>query len=597
MRYRPQELIHWQDVQDFLAPNDRVDPDAMRLYLAQYSQLNANETYPDDTDATALGVVLKHAQLSVGDAVVTAFVTYYEQFRLRQLQPYNEDENAPSDHVSFDDWLEDMAASRPDDLEVLLRQAADVLDFNHQVMVLRDAQKWLPRSELASYVSPELLNRRASVLFKEFTPAATILQDLLDVGAELMAKGPSPKHKELGDTLMRGCFFACYREPRSSSSAYRYRFDSERALELVEPYGLLNDYDRLLSQLAVRIKEPTVIWDALGYCVKTLEDPLANTEKKDRAEGIVVAVLQAEASREHHQRFNHTAATALIAVYNATRNAALQTTMVDFLDNRIHTTGPRLFADLLDTEPVFSSSLLDAVMERMQTKQSPDVWERVITVLTTSVPMNVNVPYALDPPSAQAGQYLFHQLSGPQLLRHLQQALEACGDDPARLEELLDVLSHRTWSDEQTDALRSDPWISNAVLLYLYHGACSSDNAGILSNGALPVMAWQPLPLLTKLFPEHASLWRSMQMDILRLTPQKEKAFNNQATTEFTREIMHRFFDRFAQSFSPSTPTFHSCHGLIEGLGITPKEYFRDHTHTNLVPPLALPEYVLPSAM
>ena len=596
MRYRPQELVHWQDVQDFLAPNDRVDPDAMRLYLAQYSQLNANETYPDDTDATALGVVLKHAQLSVGDAVVTAFVTYYEEFRLRQLQPYNEDENAPLNHVSFDEWLEDMAESRPDDLEMLLRQAADVLNVNHQAMVLRDAQKWLPHSKLASYVSPELLQRRASVLLKEFNPVATILKDLLDVGAELMATGSSPKHREFGDTLMRGCFFACYREPRSSPSPFRYRFDSERALELVEPYGLLNDYQRLLSQLAVRIKEPTVVWDVLGYCVKTLEDPLANTEKKDRAETIVMAVLQAEEPREHHQRFNHTAATALIAIYNATGNVALQTAIVEFLDNRIHTTGPRLFADLLDTEPVFSSALLNAVMKRMQAKQSPDVWERAMTVLTTSVPMSVNVPYALDPPSAQAGQYLFHQLSGPQLLRHLQQALEACGDDDARLEELLDVLAHRTWSDEQTDALRSAPWISNAVLLHLYHGACSSDNAGILSNGSLPVIGWQPLPLLTKLFPEHASLWRSMQMDILRLTPQKEKGFNNQATSESTREFMLRFFDRFAQSFSPSTPTFDACRGLIESLGITPKEYFRDHTHVHATPSLALPDNMLPSA-
>lgn len=147
MRYRPQELVHWQNVQDFLAPNNRVDPDAMRLYLAQYSQLNASETYPDDMDATALGVVLKHAELSIGDAVVTAFVTYYEEFRLRQLQPYNEDENAPLNHVSFDEWLEDMAESRPDDLEMLLRQAADVLNVNHQAMVLRDAQKWLPHCQ------------------------------------------------------------------------------------------------------------------------------------------------------------------------------------------------------------------------------------------------------------------------------------------------------------------------------------------------------------------------------------------------------------------------------------------------------------------
>ena len=309
-----------------------------------------------------------------------------------------------------------------------------------------------------------------------------------------------------------------------------------------------------------------------------------------------MAVLQAEEPREHHQRFNHTAATALIAIYNATGNVALQTAIVEFLDNRIHTTGPRLFADLLDTEPVFSSALLNAVMKRMQAKQSPDVWERAMTVLTTSVPMSVNVPYALDPPSAQAGQYLFHQLSGPQLLRHLQQALEACGDDDARLEELLDVLAHRTWSDEQTDALRSAPWISNAVLLHLYHGACSSDNAGILSNGSLPVIGWQPLPLLTKLFPEHASLWRSMQMDILRLTPQKEKGFNNQATSESTREFMLRFFDRFAQSFSPSTPTFDACRGLIESLGITPKEYFRDHTHVHATPSLALPDNMLPSA-
>ncbi len=300
MHYHPQEIAQWEPLKDLLAPDGVVDDDAVRLYLAQYARLQLKKTYPSDTDGTALGAVLKRASL---DSIGSTFPVFYSKFRLHQLNEYGANESVLLDYIAFDDWLQDMAAGRPNDLEVLLRQAAGVLDFTHQAMVLRDAKKWLPESDMTSYIPPELLKKRPASLFKDFSPAP------------------------------------------------------------------IDDYEKLIGQLFVRIKEPTAVWDALGYCVQVLQDPDAPEKKKTRAEGIAAAVLNAEFDREHNTRFQHTAVHALGAIYNATKNLDLRTAIVDFFDSRMHGSARSLLREILDALPETAPDLLDAIMERMKAKQ------------------------------------------------------------------------------------------------------------------------------------------------------------------------------------------------------------------------------------
>lgn len=204
--------------------------------------------------------------------------------------------------------------------------------------------------------------------------------------------------------------------------------------------------------------------------------------------------------------------------------------------------------------------------------------------------MDVSTPYVVDPPPSVAGQFFFSQLSGEQLLVQLRAALSSCANAPERLDELIQNLSMKTWTQEQKDAVRNDACISTAVMLYLYQHASSPDSPGPLAEGALPTVAWQPLPLLAKIYPEHAPLWRTMQLGILGLNPQGPEDFGNHAPSEKTQMLMRNFFDMFAKSFSSNTVSFGVCQGIIEGLGIPPMEYFINHMHAAPSIALELPE-------
>ncbi len=578
MHYHPQEIAQWEPLKDLLAPDGVVDDDAVRLYLAQYARLQLKKTYPSDTDGTALGAVLKRASL---DSIGSTFPVFYSKFRLHQLNEYGANESVSLDYIAFDDWLQDMAAGRPNDLEVLLRQAAGVLDFTHQAMVLRDAKKWLPESDMTSYIPPELLKKRPASLFKDFSPAPKDIPYLVEVGAALVEKGLSQKHLELGDTLLRSCFFACYKERRESYNPNLYQFDSPKAFGLIENHAPIDDYEKLIGQLFVRIKEPTAVWDALGYCVQVLQDPDAPEKKKTRAEGIAAAVLNAEFDREHNTRFQHTAVHALGAIYNATKNLDLRTAIVDFFDSRMHGSARSLLREILDALPETAPDLLDAIMERMKAKQPPATWQTVTTMLITGLDMEVATSYRVELPCAEAGQFVFNKLSGQQLLVHLHEALASCGDDSAKLEELLDGLSTKAWSPDQKEVMRNDVWTPTLVMLYLYSRARSPDTTTSLASAALPNTGWQPLPLLAKLYPEHAPLWRSMQLGILGLEPQSSGGPENHAAPDRMQALMHHFFEMFSKSFSSGATNINACRGVIEGLGIAPMDYFINHVHAS----------------
>lgn len=587
MHYHPQEIAQWAPLKDLLAPDGVVDDNAVRLYLAQFARLQQGKSYPSDTDGTALGTVLKHASLQ---SLGSTFAVFYSKFRLHQPNEYRDDESVPFDHIAFDDWLQDMAASRPSDLEVLLRQAASVLDFTHQAMVMRDAQKWLPDSDMTSYVPPELLKKRPASLFKDFSPTAKDIPYLVEVGAALAEKGPSPKHRELGDTLLRSCFFACYKERRESYNPNLYQFDSAKAFGLIENHAPMDDYEKLIGQLFVRIKEPTAIWDALGYCVQTLQDPYKSKAQKTRAEGIAAVVLKAETEREHNKRFQHTAAHAMACIYNATSNQELKTAIVDFLDTRAHARAWALMPELLSMLPELSPDLLDAVMARLEAKQTPASWQTVTTTLVTGLRLDVRLPYSVYDATDEGEQFFFNKLSGGQLLVHLREALAWCGGNPEQLEKLMESLSTKTWSQEQKETVRNDTLVPTLVMLHLYLRASTCDTLHSLSDGALPKTNWQPLPLLAKLYPEHAPLWRTMQLGILGLAPQGSGTFEHHAEPHRAQTLMQNFFDMFSKSFSSGVGSFGACRGIIEGLGIAPVEYFINHVHAAPTATFELPE-------
>ena len=127
-------------------------------------------------------------------------------------------------------------------------------------------------------------------------------------------------------------------------------------------------------------------------------------------------------------------------------------------------------------------------------------------MLITGLDMEVATSYRVTLHSAEAGQFVFNKLSGQQLLVHLHEALASCGDDSAKLEELLDGLSTKAWSPDQKEVMRNDVWTPTLVMLYLYSRARSPDTTTSLASAALPNTGWQPLPLLAKLYPEHAPL-------------------------------------------------------------------------------------------
>lgn len=588
MHYHPQEQVQWQEVQYLLAPDGVEDQKAIKSYLTKFTQLSSGVQYHGRPDPTALGAVLKHGEMA---SIEDAFVAFYRQFRLYEPLPsYSDDENTPRDYIVFDEWLADMAEARPEDLQVLLRKASTELGFTHQAMVLRDAKKWLPDSDMLSYIPEDLPSKRPATLFKDFTAAAKDLGFLVDVGATLVAQGPTDKHKALGDTLMRSCFFSCYQQGRDRNEDSSRDTNAKAAFELIEKYPLIDDFSTLLKQMYVRVKKPAAGWDALSYCAATLEKETASDKDKARANAMVADIIEKENSKGMRDRYHYQASHALGRIYQATTDAPTQSLIMDFLEKHTHL-AHNFLANVIDPLARTSPLALQALLDRLQVGQPVQVWNEVLAVLSTSVSINPACGYTVNSCGSEASQVVFSTLQGPELLACLQTAVDAvCADKSTQdhgsnLEELLRELSERQWSPEQRETARQSGWPATAVLLQLYLAGCDDQSAGQEPLiGALPFTQWQPLPFLRMLYPEQASLWRSMELGILDMPLDPDQRAAN------SQQLMVNLFDMFSKSFSAQGANFQTCQKIMEGLDFTPLDFFLSNVSKTPDPVFNLPE-------
>jgi hypothetical protein len=338
----------------------------------------------------------------------------------------------------------------------------------------------------------------------------------------------------------------------------------------------------------VRIKKPPAVWDALSYCVATLERGDATYKEKTRVNAMIADIFEKESSREMQTRYQHFSNNALARIYELTQETNTKSLILDFMDTQIHAQS-RFFMKVVEPLAELSPTLLNELLSLMQKKQSPEVWDEILTVLATQIEMHPDCGYRLCAYEGKTSQLVFSQLKGKDLLACLNTALKSvCFEEHGssmRLEGLLSQLSERAWTQEQLDTVRQSFWPATAVLLQLYLSACSAQSTEQLATiGALPFTQWQPLPFLRMLYPEKAPLWRNMELGILDmpLTPEL-KASNGQ-------RLMVNLFEMFAQSFATEKTHFNTCRGVIESMGIAPLDYFRSCMQMTMTPVFELPD-------
>lgn len=624
MDFNTKEQQAFATLAPLLAPDGTIEHSVLNKYLARFVAVHQN-LGSNVGDQVLLGALLKHADTEHNQQ---AFTTFYEAFR-SDLHLYDEDdENNVDDDSSpnngtaptqekdmpLDAWLRDMSAARPDDLARWLTNAASAMDFTNQALILRDANKWLPHVKMATFVPPTLLSQKLPALFKNFIPDEQDLPYLVDAGMALVEQGPTAQHKALGDALMRCCFFSAYKTHRDYNDHYTWHCSASKAFELIKHTPLVNDYAQLLSQTQARLKQPTATLDALSFCVKVLQSQTSSADEKTNANSLVSVILDAEQEKDPEKRHLRSATHALCAVYNSTTQESTKERIVAYLDSHVHATrSSRFFEQHVDNLVLYSPALLDQLMATMQSKVTPPTWEYMLGKWLVQSPEHyynesvvqigvlspkggpVHVPYRVTCPNTDSSAKLFHKVSGPSLMAALQTELVAStegasrggrssGGDHDDLFKMFSHLAEMPWTPEQMDHVKQSSWPATAVLFYLYLASDAESALDEYSVGSLPNTHWQPLPLMKKLYPEHAPLWRQMELGILDvpMDGDSEKQY---------RQVMGQLFDMFAKGFASDKMQLSHTKELIAGLGIAPLEYFQAHAN------VAQPTFELPDNM
>lgn len=609
MHISPQEQQALDKVSSLLAPTGTMDHSVLNKYLARFQAVH-DDYGSKNGDQLLLGALLKQADAEQNK---DAFVAYYKAFR-SEVFSYDDSDDENDDASSLekqspagqekemplDAWLHDMSVARAADLALWLRHTSANSTFTHQALILRDAKKWLPKEDMASFVPKEVLDQKVSVLFKNFEPDRQDLPYLVDAGLALSRHGPTQKHKELGDTLMRCSFFSEYDHQREYMDKYTSEACPLSAFALIQHTELVNDYPRLIAQTQARLKKPTTTFDALAFCVAVLQNERSSDDEKARANALAVAILDAEQSKDPTKRHKDSATQALCAVYNESQDPTTKKRIVDYFTERVHSIQTtRFFETHLNTLIAHSPALLDNVLAEMQSRVTPQTWDFIVGKLSPTPPnayhseyINqigvlasnggpIAVPYRITPLYAESSGHFFKKLSGPVLLSNLVLQLHPEKSD-RDLNQLFEHLAKQPWSQEQMDHVKQSTWPATAVLYYLYQASQTGEALDDYADGSLPNTQWQPLPLMNKLYPEHAGLWRQMELGIL------DAPLNDNKDEQFSH-IMGKLFDVFAQGFSSEKMTLSLCKGLISGLGMEPLDYFQANTKTSL-PTFELPD-------
>lgn len=571
------ETALWAEHRDFFCPDGVPNDSVFEAYLSKYAA-NPLPTIAHAGHQNLIGVVLKHAPER---AFEMGFASYYRNLR------------AEKDSPMFDDWLGDVAKARPDLLRRSLKNAAPLMEFTEQIMVLRDAKKWFPEDNIKAYAAPKLLKTKPTVVMKQFNPVVVDMPHLLAMSASLMAQDDA-QCKALGDTIARGCFIARYGMPPETDPAsfandgYRPRpsgkYCSPAALGMLVDHGIFMEPSDLLNQVQLRYKATSVVTDALAYPVRVFEDSNAPKNHRMFAFKVLDTVLADIATSTLPTQVT----SALARIHHACGDTSVQQ-RIEMQCIAIMTKNSGQVGNILAQTSASSPALLEVmtkhVLTQIEPKQHLDFY---YATLLNPRPFHGKLPISCSTYDTQSTQAFFKELPVSCIESHVSHALHTIFEHQKpedRATELATTMRRWTtlsWSKEQRDVFVQSPLAATTILVYLYMAA-SGQRKYIESThqSSVPDTSWAPLPLLEKFYPEKKTLWNQMKLGLLQM-PIEGSDVGRRAQYE---RVMASMFNVFSSAFLPNAPSFTIIQGMIQGLDVSPLDYFT-HIQKNTEPTL-----------
>lgn len=579
MKMTPEEHALWDKNKAFFSPSGTPDSAAFEAYFKKYGLLkNADPGAPQQT---LLGVLLKHAPDATFE---TYFAQYYEQFRTSYQS------------TQFDEWLGDVAATRPQLLARTFKSAAPLLNFTDQVMILRDVQRWFPGSAIKEYATPKLLKTKPTVILKQFAPALVDMPYLLDMSVSLMNDSDA-QSKALGDTIVRGCFIARYGMPamEEESPGLTKKYCSIAAFSMLVHHGLTMAPGTLLQQVQLRYNAQSVMFDALAYCERVLSTPSQSPAMQANALETLAEILTFSENNLGHKGFDDTPMHALIGCYPWV-DEPMQTRIQTHLRDQMFFNNAEALLNVLTVAAHLRSPLVKplslALLDKVPFNEKTSFLHLALfNEENDEQPLGMLAHSHLPTLVKDA---LFEQVAPAEIadlvritLRLIFNDEDACSDDTNdkagrthRLKDVLECMAALQWSEEQRVAFQHSPQAATALLLYMYSSATGARHwpEPVHSNG-VPNTDWMPLPVLTMLYPEQMPVWSRMTIELLNMPVPLEQENSDKQDMQQYMNVMAAMYNLLAQTFLENAPSFLATQGLIESLGVGSLEYFEGAQH------------------
>lgn len=585
----------WELQKGLFYPGGVANDDAFHAYLKKYSQLTdprfaVYSGYASYPEQLLLGVILKHTPDSVFQE---AFTTYYSQFRTGE------------NSAEFDTFLGDLAVDRPNVLATALKSSAPSLDFTKQVMVLRDAQKWLPGSNIKDYAAPKLLKTKPSVIAKQINPRLEDMPYLVALSATLL-RNEDPQSRALGDTIAKGSFIARYGMPIEYKYGINLRlptvkYCSDEAFTLLQRHGVTIAPSVLLQQVQLRYNAQSVVFDALAYPVRVLEDSNSPQSEKLNALDVLDEVLTFSESKPDHAGFNTVVESALSRLHAVVATPERRLRIEDRLT--LHMLGKNSYgcpsmASVLSTVERTNEALLFKLAGRAFDSIKPREKLYFLQNATIEVEQHKRkLTVALDSADTAVQNAFFALLPATQVEEFISGALYSFFDPAtssdnqdrtSSLKDMLNSFAQFDWPPENAAAFRASPLAATTILLYLYMAAAGhTDHLEPLGEAGIPYTDWTPLPFLKNMYPEKMELWNRMTLGLLQMPMEETK----ERKKEQYCKVMGSMFQAFSNSFLVDGPSLGITQGVIESLDANPLDYFMDaHKKKGPLLDLALPD-------
>lgn len=589
----------WEQHKDFFAPNGQINDDAFNAYFSKYANLSIEGNYVNPNVQALLGMLLKKAP----DAAFSmALPFYYERHR---------NSNVPE---HFDAWLEDIAAERPELLAHGLKAAAPNLNFTMQVMVLRDAQKLFPNSNIKEYAGPKLLKTKPSVILKQLNPNVRDIPYLLDMSAALM-RDQDPQSQALGDTIVRGIFIARYGMPPENaeyqfSSGHRHpteKYSSHDAFGMLDKHHIKMDPDVLLEQVRLRYNAKSVVFDALAYPVMVFEQPHSTQEARDNAIKVLDNVLAYAAQNPDHGGQTYLVDEAFAQLHNIMPDPTVRQRIEQHMTARMDHS-EKTASQVLQFAEKVGGTLLETIVKHAVAQVPPKdmvpFLQSTLHQMDTYHP-KTRAPFDVRYVSSTLKRELFQYLPASKLETFLSGALKKCFEPAPKnyhssvpdkvwharsLKSMFSTFAQLEWSPEKAETFRKSPLGPTAILLYLYVAAAGyNDRPEVNHQSGAPFTEWDPLPFLKAMYPEKQALWNQMTVGLLKM-PVEDIAEIQKRQYEW---VMASMYQTFSQAFLTDGLSFEATRGVIEALDANPLDYFINASK-NMEPVLS---FDLPSNM